>query len=874
MNRRLVQLKNDDSIHELQDDFKAQFFVFKGTNFISCTDLNQKRISVGSGSDTDLHLDADKIAPIQVYFYFDNDMIVLSNETPGKLVFVNGAAINTSIITLNDKIEIGPYTIKIKIEGFESPETNEADSHVKQKEKGGVRQLFRKSGSDESRKSKGTWDKLTTKFRVTQEKQEPAAEEEMVSETSGPALPLEKSFQVIDNRYNVVFSKIIRDGFTLDEVKSNMAALFKADSRKINQLFSKPFVVIKHNLTIESGAKFKDNFEKTGAMCDLELIDDAFELTPDPQVLKKKSEKENKNRLRKEREKKNTEEALTENSFQDQPIEITDDTDLSDLYVNTESSENFDPNLRQTLVVDKNSLDTLQKPIMTGEEEDDDDDDEYEDDIEASFSLKEKIISSSLIKSNKTALRAGFQDVSLEIIKFSRDRVIDHIFLNKGEKYNQFNDTGKYCIADFNRSGKRFYYFNSNIKQVIKSDNTGTQVLEDLKIKENLYRKRKEIYRDTISPKQQIRLHDGCYEYLIRESVNAASPVVKMPEKSNKKDLKFFLISLGIHAALVLSLLIQSFVASQEDINIEPIFATIDSVELEKIIKKRTPPPKPKPKPPVKKEPVVVKPAEKKPVKKIVKKKPAKSVVISKKKVKNNKKSKQVARKSSDPNAGGGFGKGNVVNRDVNQVGLLSMLGNNTGAVSSSAALASVTNLDAVSSPGAGKNNFKVGGIVGKLGTSKISMPTSGIISTQGSNQVLRSAGASGKGRVAAMEKGKTGQKAVQGTVSAQMTKSVRIQGGMSRAAVKKVIDQHLDEINYCYETALISNPSILGKVTFEWKILMSGRVGEIRIKSSSLNSHELHACIKSSIKSWQFPKPTGAEVIVSYPFVFDIVGF
>ena len=139
---------------------------------------------------------------------------------------------------------------------------------------------------------------------------------------------------------------------------------------------------------------------------------------------------------------------------------------------------------------------------------------------------------------------------------------------------------------------------------------------------------------------------------------------------------------------------------------------------------------------------------------------------------------------------------------------------------------------------------------------------------------MLRSAGVRGKGRIAALEKGKTGEKHVKGMVTATLTKTVRIQGGMSREAVKRVIDQHLDEISYCYECALIADPSLMGKMVFEWKILMSGKVGEVRIKSSTIQSSELHSCLKGAIKSWQFPKPTGAEVVVSYPFVFDIIGF
>jgi len=167
-----------------------------------------------------------------------------------------------------------------------------------------------------------------------------------------------------------------------------------------------------------------------------------------------------------------------------------------------------------------------------------------------------------------------------------------------------------------------------------------------------------------------------------------------------------------------------------------------------------------------------------------------------------------------------------------------------------------------------------VAGLVGKLGGSKITVPSVGLINTKGSIAVIRSAGIEGDGRIAALEKGKTGQNQVMAMVSADLSKTVRIQGGMSREAVKKVIDQHMDEISYCYETALIADPSLMGKAIFEWKILMPGTVGEVRIKSSSIKSTDIHSCIKSAIKSWQFPVPKGAEVVVSYPFIFDVVGF
>jgi len=84
-----------------------------------------------------------------------------------------------------------------------------------------------------------------------------------------------------------------------------------------------------------------------------------------------------------------------------------------------------------------------------------------------------------------------------------------------------------------------------------------------------------------------------------------------------------------------------------------------------------------------------------------------------------------------------------------------------------------------------------------------------------------------------------------------------------------------MDDVTYCYETALMSSPSLGGKIVFEWKVKSSGSVGGVNIKSSSVKSDGIHSCIKSAIKSWPFPQPSGgSSVVVSYPFIFDTVGF
>jgi outer membrane biosynthesis protein TonB len=336
---------------------------------------------------------------------------------------------------------------------------------------------------------------------------------------------------------------------------------------------------------------------------------------------------------------------------------------------------------------------------------------------------------------------------------------------------------------------------------------------------------------------------------------------------------KHWAVSAGIHLVLVLCLSIYWYFQVIAPKPSMPHFVKIDPTILQQLQPKPKKPPEPqKVEPPPKPEPQrVAKKVE--PPKKTAKKQPPKPIAKPTKSKRKVKKVAKARRPSRHPKAGGGFGKGNIKNRNINQTGLLSVL-EKTPLAGPSTAIASVTNLDAVPVPDAGDKNFSVGGVKGSLGNGKISVASGEMLQTKGSDQVFRSAGAKGPGTVAALQRGSTGKKQVQGMVTAKMSRTVKIQGGMSREMVKRIIDQHLEEITHCYETALMANPSIMGRIVFEWKIRMDGSVGQVRIVASSVNSHDVHNCIKAAIKSWQFPKPVGTEVVVSYPFVFDLVAF
>jgi len=175
-------------------------------------------------------------------------------------------------------------------------------------------------------------------------------------------------------------------------------------------------------------------------------------------------------------------------------------------------------------------------------------------------------------------------------------------------------------------------------------------------------------------------------------------------------------------------------------------------------------------------------------------------------------------------------------------------------------------------------NNYKLSGLIGKaplanagLGTFGLGGGGKGGGATLGA-ELLRGKGGGGIG---AMGAGSIGKGTVGGTVSHATARSVAVpQGSIDREAVAKVINSHLQEVRACYERALLKEPSLSGKVVLEWGIGGSGAVVSVKTKTSSLRSSTVEGCIINEIKRWQFPAPRGGSVLISYPFLFNSVGY
>lgn len=68
---------------------------------------------------------------------------------------------------------------------------------------------------------------------------------------------------------------------------------------------------------------------------------------------------------------------------------------------------------------------------------------------------------------------------------------------------------------------------------------------------------------------------------------------------------------------------------------------------------------------------------------------------------------------------------------------------------------------------------------------------------------------------------------------------------------VSEVVNRHNASIQYCYQRELKVNPDLKGKLVVRFTIDPSGRVKDVNIISSTLNSPSIERCVISRIKRW-----------------------
>lgn len=101
----------------------------------------------------------------------------------------------------------------------------------------------------------------------------------------------------------------------------------------------------------------------------------------------------------------------------------------------------------------------------------------------------------------------------------------------------------------------------------------------------------------------------------------------------------------------------------------------------------------------------------------------------------------------------------------------------------------------------------------------------------------------------------------------------VGVSEGLTKDEVGKVIREHMAEVRYCYDSALLRSPGLEGKLLLSFVVKSYGGAVGAKVKESS-GDRGLDDCIVSRLVKWKFPKPRGGvDVGISYPFIFKSLG-
>jgi TonB family protein len=99
------------------------------------------------------------------------------------------------------------------------------------------------------------------------------------------------------------------------------------------------------------------------------------------------------------------------------------------------------------------------------------------------------------------------------------------------------------------------------------------------------------------------------------------------------------------------------------------------------------------------------------------------------------------------------------------------------------------------------------------------------------------------------------------------------VTGSLSKETIRRVVRRHLNEVRFCYEQQLNSQPDLAGRVSVSFIISTSGAVQSATIAHSTMQNQRVDSCIAQAVRRWSFPAPEGGIVVVNYPFSLEQVG-
>ena len=102
---------------------------------------------------------------------------------------------------------------------------------------------------------------------------------------------------------------------------------------------------------------------------------------------------------------------------------------------------------------------------------------------------------------------------------------------------------------------------------------------------------------------------------------------------------------------------------------------------------------------------------------------------------------------------------------------------------------------------------------------------------------------------------------------------TAEVRGSLDKELIRRIIRRHINEVKFCYERELTRNADLQGRVMVQFTIGGTGAVMASVVQSSTMNNPTVEQCIAAAVRRWEFPKPQGGIVVVTYPFVLKAAG-
>ncbi|NOZ88182.1 MAG: FHA domain-containing protein [Deltaproteobacteria bacterium] len=830
----------------------VQVFIFREGRFWGTELFAQQQIIMGRSPDVDLQLDDDVVSRTHAAMSLEAGKMVLEDLSSANGTFVNGEPVERCYLTSRDEVSIGCYTFKFKVLGKKKSSVQADETKLIDREKA-LKSI--KDGTAlplEVEEEPETMESVTVPGTPKGQDKQPSRSKQEAGSLSS------KRLEQMKRKTSVYKGTPFEDEVPLPAKKPK--------SRPIKQLADHRQEILAA-LRQETGGGAFDR-SKTGDQSLVEeevvssesMIEDDASLGVSEEELYSYSGESGRKALPKKRPSAVEEiHAFGEGhrDYKDEP-----EQPLSSFDESLDGLDNRDA-AREAPTFDQDDVGNDLAGTFAGEEagalesapeeysdygdEDDEDEEMVPPDFVEPFSLL-----NNLIKENfKRPVVQTVPEPVVEIIGYTSDHsVVRFDQIRKGQKY-KLGPRG-FVLSHFkNQDTCRVNFTDAFSGKLLASGKALS--LDQLKNESNISKKKKDgnIY--------SYNLMEGDYANLKHEGGGSFLRFVKPPKlppartsfKLDTLNIKIFGSTFIAHIIFlgILGLFSRSVTAGN-DVDLDRFAkVAVKYVEMEKPEEEAEVPLDQLPQPDKKEEIKQDKTEEKK---------------APPKKRRRNRRSKSRRRGSG----GGGGGGGGA--------GIMAALGNLSQKKAATNIVAAVSNLDAVRVPGA-RSRFKVSGLVTKLPTSSVVVSRGRGVGVKAGIDLLR--GGKGRGGRAgigpgALRGGKAGRRSVGGVVFKAPKRRIRVRGHLSKAAIAKVVKQHLREIQYCYEKALLMNSNLQGKVQMQWTISISGSVTIVKTKQNTLATPAVAMCISAKIKRWKFPKPRGGIVVVTYPFIFNTVGF